>query len=190
MGSPLAPVLAELYLNKFEDKYINEKFHDIIFCYRYLVDIFILIKDSMDVYCFVSKINIFDSNLKFTFEIENNNKINFVDILIFRIDDKYLTRWYRKNSNTYTFQNFTSQSTEKYKIQLIYTMVSRLKRICSTKDLLELDVNLLKMSFRYSGYPESIIRKHFNKSLNYRKVVKNDVPKKVFYFGIQYLNSY
>ena len=72
---------------------------------------------------------------------------------------------------------------------MIYT-ISRLKSICSTKELLELDINLLKMSFRYSGYPESIISKHFNKALNYRKVVKNDVPKKVFYFGVQYLNSY
>ena len=104
----------------------------------------------MDIDYFISKINKFDSNLKFTFEIENNNKINFLDILIFRINDKYFTRWYRKTSNTYTFQNFTSQSTERYKIQLIYTMVSRLKRICSTKELLELGVNLLKMSFRYS----------------------------------------
>ena len=103
MGSPLAPVLADVYLNKFEEKYINEKFHDIIFYYRYVDDIFILIKDSMNVNFFVSKINNFDSNLKFTFEIENNNKINFLDILIFRIDDKYFTRWYRKNSNTYTF---------------------------------------------------------------------------------------
>ena len=103
MGSPLAPVLADVYLNKFEEKYINEKFHDIIFYYRYVDDIFILIKDSMNVNFFVSKINNFDSNLKFTFEIENNNKINFLDILIFIIDDKYFTGWYRKNSNTYTF---------------------------------------------------------------------------------------
>ena len=80
MGSPLAGVLAEIYLQNFEkiklfpsfDKFGIKNF------FRYVDDVFILkdknsSKTSLD---FVNGINTLDKNLKFTFEKENNDRLN------------------------------------------------------------------------------------------------------------------
>ena len=89
------------------------------------------------------------------------------DFILRQIDldhKKIFFRWFRKNSHTLTFQKWRLVSPVKYKIQLIYTMIKRLKYICSTEKILYEDLECLKESFRYSGYPEHIIKKHFFQS--------------------------
>ena len=67
-------------------------------------------------------------------------------------------------------------------------MIHRLKYICSTEKLLYEDLELLKEIFRYSGYPEHIIRKHFFRALrcNKNKILFKSQRKKI-YFGLQNL---
>ena len=80
-----------------------------------------------------------------------------------------------------------------YKINLIKTMVNRLKSICSNKILLDRDLKQLKESFLWSGYPNFIIEKVFKIAINQKpKHFQNscfDIPKKQIYFGFQYINE-
>ena len=78
-------------------------------------------------------------------------------------------RWFCKNSHTITFQKWRSVFPVKYKIQLIYTMIKRLKYICSTEKRLYKDLECLKESFRYSEYFEHIITKHFFRAMSYKQ---------------------
>jgi hypothetical protein len=49
MGSPLAPVLAEMYLNEFEKLYIaDQKVIKYYFYYRFVDDIFMIVPESTD----------------------------------------------------------------------------------------------------------------------------------------------
>ena len=69
-------------------------------------------------------------------------------------------------------------------------MVNRLKSICSNKMLLDRDLNQLKESFLWSGYPNFIIEKLFKIAIKQKpKQFQNsglDVPKKtnIFWFSV------
>jgi hypothetical protein len=192
MGSPLAPILAEIYLNDFENKYIkSNRLFEYLFYYRFVDDIFLILLSDSNLNKILTDINSVDNHLKFTMEIENNLSLNFLDVLIMHNSNTLSTRWFRKASNTLTFQHWNSCSPAKYKIQLIYTMIRRIYNIASNNDYFKLDIELLKTSFRYSGYPENIINIHFNKAISNISVTKPLNSSKsatgattLFYFGI------
>ena len=63
------------------------------------------------------------------------------------------------NVCTLLFNPWNSHGPKIYKINLIKTMVNRLKSICSNKILLDRDLSQLKKRFLWSGYPNFIIEK-------------------------------
>ena len=82
MGSPLAPTLASLFLSNLENK-INTFIGNKPLLYkRYVDDIFLIFNNEYDIKPFFNFMNSLHKNIKFTFEKENNNTLNFLDILI------------------------------------------------------------------------------------------------------------
>ena len=53
------------------------------------------------------------------------------------------------------FNPWESHGTKIYKINLIKTMINRLKIICSNESRLNKDLKQLKESFLWSGYPQA-----------------------------------
>ena len=164
MGSPLAPALAEVFLTKIENEYINNPSNPlgILFYYRFVDDIFVILPENEDENEFLKKFNSFHKSLKFTMEHEQNNKLSFLDVQISKNNGKLITSWYRKPSNTLMFNPWESHGPKSYKINLIRTMINRLKIICSDKFLFNKDLKRLKESFLWSGYPNLVIEKYFN----------------------------
>ena len=68
MGSPLSPLLTELYLVKFENEKLNfaNLNFNIKFFYRYVDDIFAIVDKNIDGQQLLTKVNKLDKNLKFT----------------------------------------------------------------------------------------------------------------------------
>ena len=64
-------------------------------------------------------LNSLDPLLKFTMETETQNKLNFLDVLIRKENNKIITSWYRKPSNTLNFTNWNSFGPKTHKIKLI-----------------------------------------------------------------------
>ena len=120
MGSSLAPILAEIYLSNFENKNI---FIDIplkkFFYYRYVDDIFMIIPSNISEKVFLNYLNSLDPFLKFTMETETQNKLNFLDVLIRKENNKIITSWYRKPSNTLNFTNWNSFGPKTHKINTV-----------------------------------------------------------------------
>ena len=75
-----------------------------------------------------------------------------------------MTSWYRKPSNTLMSYPWNSHGPKIYKINLIKTMIYRLKSICSNKILFNRNFKQLKESVLWSGYPNYMIE-NFLKSL-------------------------
>ena len=48
----------------------------------------------------LSRLNIFHNSIQFSYEIEEENEISFLDILIIRIGKKIQTRMYSKSTST------------------------------------------------------------------------------------------
>ena len=75
-----------------------------------------------------------------------------------------MTSWYRKLFYTLFINPGNSDKLKIYNINLIKTMVNKLKYICSNIILLDIDLNHLKKNFIWNGYP-NFIMKNFLRSL-------------------------
>ena len=106
MGSPLAPVLANLFMGHFEKRWIeNYTGNKVEFYKRYVDDIFCLFKNENDALEFFEYINTQHPNISFTCEKEVDGKLAFLDILIQNCNtNKFQTSIYRKQ----TFTGFCS----------------------------------------------------------------------------------
>ena len=113
--------------------------------------------------------NSFHKNLRFTLEHKQNNKLNFLDVLISKNKGQLMTSWYRKPSNTLMFYPWESHGPKIYKINLIKTMINRLKIICSNESLSNKDLKQLKESFLWNGYPNYIIDKYVNMCIKQKR---------------------
>ena len=92
MGSPIAPVLANLFMSHFENKWIEEYNENQIFFYqRYVDDIFCMMGNETAANDFLSFLNSKHPDIKFTMETQNNDSLPFLDVLITSTDNKLIT---------------------------------------------------------------------------------------------------
>ena len=67
--------------------------------------------------------------MTFTYEIEENNCLAFLDVLVTR-EDKFSTSLYRKPTFSGLYSNFESFMPDSYKKGLIYTLLHRAFVLC------------------------------------------------------------
>ena len=83
MGSPLAPVLANLLVGHNEKDWIeNYKGSKILFYRRYVDDTFCICEREQDAVFFYNYINSQHPNIRFSMEGEVDNKLAFLDVLV------------------------------------------------------------------------------------------------------------
>ena len=82
MGSPLVPALANLLMGFHEQNWIGQATNvKPIFCKRYMDNIFAVFESESDADVFYGYLNTRHENIKFTFEKEKDNTLNFLDML-------------------------------------------------------------------------------------------------------------
>ena len=98
MGSPLGPVIAGIFMVELARTLLPRLIEYMTPWKRYVDDIIATIKlTSID---YVLRIlNIFYKDIKFTYELEINNKSSFPDVLLIRKNDTLETTIYRKSTN-------------------------------------------------------------------------------------------
>ena len=84
MGSPVAPVLANIFLAYHEQRWLQscpQEFKPLLYR-RYVDDTFLIFNDKSLIDQFLQYLNNKHSNIKFTRDLEQNNKLPFLDILV------------------------------------------------------------------------------------------------------------
>ena len=157
MGSPLGPTLANIIMGYLESKYFETNSSPIAY-YRYVDDCFILFRNKEDCDRMFLGFNSLHPSIKFTLEAENNNILPFLDVLVERIDTKFVTSVYRKGTFTGQYVNFYSHCTTKRKANLIRTLCERAIRICSPSHL-DRELKQISQILQNNGYPEELINK-------------------------------
>ena len=83
MGSPLAPILANIFMGYHEKGWIrNYNYGELLYCKRYVDDIFAVFETKNHAVSFYYYVNKQCSNIKFTMETEKNGKLPFLDVLV------------------------------------------------------------------------------------------------------------
>ena len=117
MGSPLGPVLANIFKCDFEKKWVMKNINRPTIWFRYVDDASTLFKNKNDALSFLHYLNGRHKYMKFTTEFEQNDEILFLDILLKRnLDNSFSTSIYRKKTFTDLYTKWDSFTTRKYKI--------------------------------------------------------------------------
>ena len=120
MGSPLAPVLASIFMGFYESKWLNKyNLNKPKFYLRYVDDILAAFDKEQDSLNFVNFLNRYP-NIKFMIEKQINHSIAFLHVFISGIDNQNLAlQMYHKSTYTGLLLNFKSFTSFPYKISLI-----------------------------------------------------------------------
>ena len=168
MGSPLAPVLANLFMGHHEKNWIDnfEGSKPIVYR-RYVDDIFCLFDNENEASLFLVYLNKQHPNIKFTSEPEKNGKLPFLDVNIEKKEGGgFLTSIFHKSSYTGLLTNFLSFTPLIYKLALVKTLIHRIYKICNSWKLFHENIVELKETLKRNKFPEKIIDSEIKKYLN------------------------
>ncbi|CAH3105924.1 unnamed protein product, partial [Porites lobata] len=99
MGSPVSVVVAEIFMQNIEEQALATYTRTVPLWLRYVDDTFTAVhKDGID--DFHEHLNRQNADIQFTKEIEENDKIPFLDCLVTRDNNKLKTTIYRKPTHT------------------------------------------------------------------------------------------
>ncbi|KFD46668.1 hypothetical protein M513_12436 [Trichuris suis] len=153
MGSPLSPILAEVFMEYFERQVFSHTSTEIAPAYfkRYVDDIFAILKRGTEDN-FLDILNRECPNvIAFTIEKELDGKLPFLDILIIRSEEGIKTTVYRKPTHSDKYIHFTSHHPRHVMIGILHGMVNRALAICD-QEYLEEELRHICRTLKDNGY--------------------------------------
>ena len=151
-----------------------------IFFARYVDDIFVLIRTSDHIVKLAEYFSSKHPNIRFTYELENNNTLPFLDVNVFRDAGKFSSSVHRKATFSGVYSNFKSFMPDTYKRGLVSTLLYRAYMISSSFESLHEEIEKLKKVFSKNGYPSKFVDKcilNFFNKLYEKKELIHTVPK-------------
>ena len=160
MGSPMSPIVANIYMEAFEDRAINTALHPPRIWRRY-VDDTIVVQLQSHKEEFFQLINKVDTSIKFTMEEAGpDGSIPFVDVLVTpKVDGNFTTKVYRKPTHTDQYLQWDSNHNLASKYSVINILTHRARTLCSTPELINNELEHLEEVLRGCKYPRWAIKK-------------------------------
>jgi hypothetical protein len=156
MGSPLGPTFANYYMCNLENDALETlENKPIIYC-RYVDDCFIMINNISELHSLKNHLEQ-NSVLTFTFELEIQKKLPFLDVLMTRTSDAINRGVYSKPSSGGECLNFESLCPLRYKKAVIRAFTHRAFTITNTWPSFHNEINRIKQLLTNNNYPISLI---------------------------------
>ena len=154
MGSPISPIVANLFMEDFEVQAIVTSPSPPVLWKRYVDDTFTIIQKQRK-YSFLEHLNTINPSIKFTSEeTRPDEAMPFLDILITPMDDGRLqTSVYRKPTHTNLYLQWDSHHTIPSKYSVAGTLYHRAKTICSNQEMLLKEEQHLFQALEKCKYP-------------------------------------
>jgi len=190
MGSCLGPSFANAFLCHHETTWLDEcplSFKPSYYR-RYVDDTFLLFDNADHIPLFLQYLNSKHENIKFTYEVEKNNCIPFLDVLVSRTGNYITTSVYRKPTFTGLGTNYLSFIPNIFKVNSIKTLLFRCYTISSDWFSFNKEIEFLTNFFLRNGFPQSIIDNCVSKFLNnvFQPSPTKENKKDVHYFKLPY----
>ena len=154
MGSPVSPIIANLYMEEVEAKAIRTALKSPSVWLRYVDDTFVKIHEYF-VNDFTEHLNSIDENIKFTTEPEMEGKLPFLDSCTTLNDDGSLDLTvYRKPTHTDQYLNFNSNHHLQHKRSVVRTLINRANCMVTKPEQKDAEVRHVKSALKANGYKE------------------------------------
>ena len=122
----------------------------------------------------LSKLNVYHYNIEFTYEIENDGKLPFLDVLVIRKDYEVEITVYCKSTTNDICLHWQSFSLTTWKRKTLQTLASRAFKVCSNNQHLENEIKHLQKVFRdINGYPHWVIEQTIEKVKNQNEMARS-----------------
>ena len=132
MGSPLSPVLSNLFMEYFESELLSNVIDENTPWMRYVDDIFSVCSLSDEQFnVFFERLNSLCPSIKFQIEWESNNKLSFLDIQLVRQENQVFYKVFRKPTHSNMYIHYFSYHKETIKLAVLSSLFLRAYRICS-----------------------------------------------------------
>ena len=170
MGSPLSPVIANFYMEKFEKIALDSARKTPTHWYRYVDDTFVIWPHGMEeLEKFLDHLNTIHERIQFTMEVEKNGELPFLDILIYKHPNGKLGhKVYRKPTHTDLYLNANSYHHPAQKQAVISTLLHRALEISDGRNRKE-EISHVYQTLKNNGYKNNNIKKTLQKELGKRK---------------------
>ena len=161
MGSPLAFVLANIFMGFYESKWLNEyNLNKPRFYLGYVDDILAAFDREQDSLNFLNFLNKRHPNIKFMTEKQINHSIAFLDVFISGVNNQNLTlQTYHKLTYTGILLNFKSFTSFSNKVSLIKYLIDRSFKICNNWNSFHNDIEYIKFNLIKNAYPPFLVNK-------------------------------
>ena len=126
MGSPISPVVANIFMNKIEETAISTFSLKPKVWYRFVDDVFLIVQRK-HVYRLIVHLNQQETSITFTVEIENERRLPYLDVKVIRsLGGKLETSIYRKPTQTGRHLDFHSSHPTSVKRPVVSSLMRRI----------------------------------------------------------------
>ena len=167
MGSPLSGVLACLYLEFLEFQPFKHILPNDIQYFRYIDDILIIYSKEHNIFQIVQKLNQVERSINFTYQLEKNTFLLFLDNLLIN-NNKLEFKVYYKINNKNDYIHFYSNQSDKTKSGILIGFFLRAFRICSPY-FSNKEFEYIHNFFSKLQYSESFTHRAKSKAMNIHK---------------------
>ena len=166
MGSPLSPIVANIYMEHFETKALETAPHPPSLWKRLVDDTFVILETTYKEE-FFQHINGIEEKIQFTAEnTRADGSLPFLDTLVTVKEDGSLsTPIYRTPTHTNQYLQWDSHHSIANKYSVINSLLHRAKNICSNQDKLKEELTYVERALTACKYPSwAIQRMKFKKN--------------------------
>ena len=101
MGSPLAPIIADIFITDLEQKLMKRlRKKGVLWYKRFVDDTFVIVRKFANLNKILSILNSYHRDIQFTLTKEESEQIAFLDVLVKRQAKSFVTTVYRKPTYT------------------------------------------------------------------------------------------
>ena len=170
MGNSLSPFLSEIFLSRFEEQLSsNNNFPR--FWRRYVDDVFAVVP-TRQARSTLDWLNSSEyTSLQFTMEIEEENKLPFLDVMTTKLDDGTLNfKPYRKPSSSLRTITNDSNHDQRQKTMAYHSLAHRLVNLPMTPGDFKEEERLIFHTGDVNGFPKTTIRQIVDKHKRKRRL--------------------